>query len=92
MPLAFKLPDDVADLSEALRGIEQQLPKQHRDLILQAATELAALKQLCHESAQELELAALMRAGQMDSQSRSDEIARQVRATMTGLAERLRAA
>lgn len=88
--MGFALPDDVPDTAQALRDIEQQLPKQHRALILQAATELDTLKRVVADGAHELERAAALRAGQMDSQSRSDEIARDVRMTMTSLAQRMR--
>jgi len=91
MPLAFKLPDDVADIAQALRDIEQQLPKPHRALILQAANELTSLKQAVSTAAEALELAASLKAGQMSSQSRCDEIADQVRRTLVDVAANLRA-
>lgn len=53
--------------------------------------ELQERKNFLAEAAIELELAASLRAGQMDSQSRADEIARQVRQTMVSLAARARA-
>lgn len=90
MPLAFKLPDDV-DTAQALRDIEQRLPKQHRALILQAASELAAVKETAALCAELLDIAASLRAGQMDSQSRHDEIAIQVRLTLADVAAKLRA-
>jgi hypothetical protein len=53
--------------------------------------ELQECKRFLAEAAIELELAASLRAGQMDSQSRADDIARQQRVTMTSLAARARA-
>lgn len=91
MPLAFKLPDDSADTATALRELEPQAPKAIKAVMLKAADELDAFKRLCEEGAQELELAVSLRAGQMDSQSRADEIAGQVRQTLRSVAERMRA-
>jgi hypothetical protein len=90
MPLAFSLPDESADVAQALRDLEPQAPKAIKAVMLQAATELDAFRRLCEEGAQELELAANLRAGQMDSQSRADEIANQVRQTLRSVAARMR--
>lgn len=91
MPLAFALPEDTADLAQALQDAEPQAPKGLKPLLLQAARELRAFKEVAGESAEALELAASLRAGQMDSQSRHDEIARQVRLTLVDVAAKLRA-
>lgn len=91
MPLAFSLPDDSPDIAQALRDLEPQAPKAMKATLLQAANELNAFKRLCSEGAEELELAASLRAGQMDSQSRADEVASQVRQTIRSVAERMRA-
>lgn len=48
------------------------------------------LKQTLEALAQELDIAASLRIGQMDSQSRADEISRQVRVTLNSVAQRLR--
>lgn len=53
--------------------------------------DLQDCKRFLSEAAMELELAASLRAGQMDSQSRADEIAHQVRQTMVSVAARARA-
>jgi hypothetical protein len=53
--------------------------------------ELQECKRFLAEAAIELELAANLRAGQMDSQSRADEIAHQIRQTMVSVAARARA-
>lgn len=53
--------------------------------------ELQECKRFLAEAAIELELAASLRVGQMDSQSRADEVARQVRLTLISLAARARA-
>ncbi len=94
MPLAFALPADSADLSQALTDLLPQLPqlpKPHRALIEQAAQELKTRRETASECAEMLELAASLKAGQMDSQARHDEIAGQVRGTLTDVAARLRA-
>ncbi len=91
MSLAFKLPDD-ASLAQALEDAEPQAPKAIKPLLLQAARELRAHKELSSELAEMLELAASLRAGQMASQSKCDEIANEVRATLVSVAARLRSA
>lgn len=53
--------------------------------------ELQECKRFLAEAAIELELAASLRAGQMDSQSRADDVARQIRLTLTSVAARARA-
>jgi len=93
MSLAFALPDDTADLAQALEDAEPQAPKAIKPLLLQAARELRTLRTLrtmAGESAEALAIAASLRAGQMDSQSRHDEIANQVRLTLLDVAARLR--
>jgi hypothetical protein len=88
--MGFALPADVADLSTELRNAEAQAPKHIKHLLIQAADELHDLKQLMVDGAQQLELAISLRVGQMDSQSRADEVARQVRMTLEQLAARMR--
>lgn len=53
--------------------------------------DLQECKRFLAEVAEELERAANLRAGQMDSQSRADEIAHLVRQTMVSVAARARA-
>lgn len=57
---------------------------------LQAAADLFNLKHTLLLLAQELDIAASLRIGQMDSQSRADDVSRQVRLTLTSVAQRLR--
>jgi multidrug resistance efflux pump len=90
MPLAFKLPDDSTDFEQALEAAEPQAPKPLKVLLLQAARELRAHRQLFGELAETLEHAASLRAGQMASQSRCDEIANEVRQALVSVAARLR--
>ncbi len=91
MPLAFALPDDSEDLAQALEAAEPQAPKAIKPLLLQAVRELRDLKGTASVCAEVLELAATLKAGQMDSQSRHDEIACQVRASIIDVAAKLRA-
>lgn len=56
------------------------------------AQELALLKHLIRNLAQELYIASTLRVGAMDTTSRADEVSRQVRQTLTSVAERLRQA
>ncbi len=90
MPLAFKLPDDGTDFELALEAAEPQAPKAIKPLLLQAARDLRAHRQLFGELAEALEHAASLRAGQMASQSRCDEIANEVRHALISAAARLR--
>lgn len=89
--MAFALADDPADLAQALEDAEPQAPKSVKPLLNQASRELRAIKETAAACAEMLELAASLKAGQMASQSRCDEIAAQVRATITDVAARLRA-
>lgn len=88
--MGFALPADVTDLTVELRNAEAQAPKHIKHLLVQAAQELESLRKLMRDGAEQLELAASLRVGQMDSQSRADEVARQVRLTMQDLAARMR--
>jgi len=90
MPLAFRLPDDLADTAQALLDLEPQAPKALKPVLLQAARELRANHDIASELAEALEHAASLRAGQMASQSRCDEIANEVRQTLVSVASRLR--
>ncbi len=89
--MAFALADDSTDLAQALEDAESQAPKSVKPLLAQAARELRALKETAGECAEALELAASLKAGQMASQSRCDEIAAQVRGTLVDVAAKLRA-
>lgn len=93
--MGFALPVDTpADTAALLRELEacapNPTPKNIRAVMIQAATELENHKRLFQDAAQELELAASLRVGQMDSQSRADEVSRQVRMTLQQVAARMR--
>jgi hypothetical protein len=88
--MAFTLPDEPADLAQVLRDAEAQAPKHLKPLLIQAASFIDDVRRVAPELAQTLELAAELRAGQMDSQSRADEVAREVRLSMQSVAARLR--
>jgi hypothetical protein len=53
--------------------------------------ELQECKRFLAAAAIELEIAAGLRAGQMDSQSRADDVAHQIRQTILSVASRARA-
>lgn len=95
MQLALPADDQITDtadaLSDALRTLEPQAPKPLKAVMLQAATELDALRRAAFDSAIALELAATLRAGYQDSDSRHEEIQRQTRLTLTSVAAKLRA-
>lgn len=86
----FALPDDSADLAQSLRDAEPQAPKHLKALLIQAAQFIDAVKRMAPELANTLDLAASLRVGQMDSQSRADDVANQVRITLMSIAARLR--
>ena len=92
--MAFVL-DEPTDTASVLRALEENAPnitpKNIRAALLKAAAELEALKTCAGECAEALELAATLKAGQMDSQSRHDEVAKQVRLTLVDVAAKLRA-
>lgn len=86
----FALPDDSADLAQSLRDAEPQAPKHLKPLLIQAAQFIDAVKRVAPELANTLDTAASLRVGQMDSQSRADDVANQVRITLMSTAARLR--
>lgn len=87
--MTFEFPEDAPDVVEALRSAEPQAPKQIKPILLQAANELCDFRRVAADAVRELTEAASLRVGMMDSQSRADEIVRQVRSAMTGVASRL---
>lgn len=89
--MAFALADDPADLAQALEDAEAQAPKSVKPLLTQASRELRSFKDTAAHCAEMLEIAASLKAGQMASQSRCDEIAAQVRGTLVDVAAKLRA-
>lgn len=61
-----------------------------RGPLAQAQNQLADIKAVCAECAQELEQASSIRAGLMDSDSRRAEVQRQIQAILANVARRLR--
>lgn len=88
--MRFAPPDDSSELAQSLRDAESQAPKAIKPLLIQAAQFIEHIKRVAPELAQSLDLAANLRAGQMDSQSRADDVANQVRITLMSTAARLR--
>ncbi len=88
----FELADPIPNTVDSLRALEPQAPKPLKQTMLQAADELQSLRDACFESAAALELAATLKAGTMDSESRSLDMARQVNMTLVQIAAKLRAA
>lgn len=86
----FSPPDDTSELAHSLRDAEPQAPKALKPLLIQAAQFIEHIKRVAPELAQSLDVAAAMRVGQMDSQSRADEVAREVRLSMQSVSARLR--
>lgn len=89
--MKFELPTDTPDTAALLRELEPQAPKALKAVLIQAARELDDLKRLMADGAEQLALATALRIGQMDSASKAYEITEQIRLTVTGLAERMRA-
>lgn len=92
--MTFALPAERTDTATLLRDLEQSAPnptpKNIRAAMIQAAQELEDWQKLADDTARQLEEAAKIRIGQMDSHSRADEIQRGVKATMLDLAQRFR--
>lgn len=93
--MTFKLnetPNDLVDTITALRDAEQDGRKsaELRATLNQAAVLLDACRTQMLDAAENLELAAELRAGMMDSQSRSDEVARIKNQTLLQHAVRFR--
>jgi hypothetical protein len=92
--VSFGLPPAPADTASYLRDLEQNCakttPKEVRAALLRAAQELEDWQRLGLDTANQLDEAANVRIGQMDSHSRVDEIQRGVLATMRDLAARFR--
>lgn len=91
---AFALPVERTDIAHVLRELEQNAPrptsKDIRDAMIHAAQALEAWRRTAEDCIRMLEEAQSLRAGQMDSQSRADEIARQVKRAMSDAAVKLR--
>lgn len=88
--MTFKFDEPIADIAVTLRELEPQAPKHIKAVMLQASAKLDAYQELCRAGARDLEHAASLRIGMMDSQSRADEISRTVRNTMIELARKMK--
>jgi hypothetical protein len=91
--MTFKLDDAPPDLAATLRELEaeeRKLSPRARALLVLSATMLESQRSLLEDAAKELEEAAGLKIGMMDSQSRADDVSRQVRATLVTLATRIR--
>lgn len=88
--MKFEAPVTVLDTAAALREQEPTAPKALRALMIQAADELDDCHRLMADAGVELELAASLRVGAMDSESKAMEVSKQVRLTLTAVAARLR--
>ncbi len=93
----FKLNEDNSDLAylaDELRKLEQSggrsFPPPTRALLASAAAMLHACHSQMTLAAEQLEKAAALRAGMMDSESKHTEVARQKDAVMTEQAQFLR--
>lgn len=92
--MTFELPESAKTTAAYLRDVEQNCakttPKEVRAALLDAAKALETWERLAEDTARQLEEAANVRIGQMDSHSRADEIQRGIKATMLDLAARFR--
>lgn len=93
--MTFELPAAPTDLATELRELEQNAPnvtpKAVRAALVKAAAEIEQWRSTALRCAEQLEEAGRLRTGQMDSQSRLDEVDRQVKFSLRQVAERLRA-
>lgn len=90
----FALPADRTDTATMLRELEQNCPRTTptnvKAALITAAKELDDWKRAAEDCVKMLEEASALRAGQMDSHSRMDEIARQIKRAMSDAAVKLR--
>lgn len=89
--MKFELPEQYPNVATVLRELEPQAPKHIKAVMLQAANELDDFHRIAADAVRELDEAAALRIGMMDSQSRVDEVSRQIRTTLMTIAGRLRA-
>jgi hypothetical protein len=91
---AFALPAERTDTATILRDLEQSAPnptpKNIRAAMIQAAKELEDWQHTAQDCIRMLKEAQALRVGQMDSPSRMDEIARQIKRAMADAAVKLR--
>lgn len=88
--MKFKLPDDSVDTAATLRELEENAPPPIRSVLIKAAQELEYAKKIAIEMVAVLDEAASLRIGQMDSQSRADEVLRQIHHALQHVAAQLR--
>lgn len=69
---------------------EIQMLRNERNDARKQVAEFIDQRSVHMQLAQELSIAASLRIGQMDTQSRADEVTREIRATLLSVAERLR--
>jgi hypothetical protein len=93
--MTFEAPESRTDTATHLRDLEQDAPKptskEIRAAMIQAAKELEDWRRLAEDASRELDEAASIHISQLASQSKVDEIQRQVKLTLQGLAQRFRA-
>lgn len=86
--------DQPVNTAAMLRDLEQNCPKTTplnvKAALITAAKEIERWQKLGEDAARQLEEAATVRIGQMDSHSRVDEIQRGVKSTMLELARAFR--
>ena len=93
--MTFDLPPVPTDLATNLRDLEQNAPnvtpKVIRAALVDAAKALEAWKAVAESSVAELEEASKLRSGQVDSQSKVDEVQKRVRQALDNVARNLKA-
>lgn len=88
--MKFELPEEIGDISSALMDLEPQAPKNLKPVIVKAAQDIRNMREVIKTVAMQLEQAAVMRVGQMDSQSRADEVVKIISMTLSTCASSLR--
>lgn len=89
--MKFEIPQIPNDLASALHAAESSIPQELRPLIVEAARRLADCQRFTFDVLRELEGVASLRVGQMDSQSRHDDIRNQTQAAIAVVLDRARA-
>lgn len=91
--MTFKLDESPADLEAALRALEadeRKLSPTAKSLLILAVATLEDQRKLLEDISSELSAASKIRVGMMDSQSRSDEVAKFIQNLMLSLDARIR--
>lgn len=89
--MAFTLDNTPGDIAAELRFAADDHPKLSpavRSLLIAAADKLDDHKRLLEDVITELDGAAALKIGMMDSQSRADDVSRSIRGTLVGLSAR----